>query len=224
MPYGLLHCLHAAAHSAEDKSLSAVHHRVKIPLCTSHFTAKTTELVLLKRICDPCYLSLIKSFLIPPTVVLSFSAASVLFFNLSVQPSSTHRLPVLSFSFFLHWSLPLILPLPQADMVLIADCWEIHDKGEPCSTDITEPFPLGKPHKEQLQHQHTGTAQWNRIINTKSCTIMMLLSSLRTIQHFLSNLFASTELLCLTANDGNQMCNVFSPRRCFIIFSELIDP
>lgn len=128
------------------------------------------------------------------------------------------------FPFFLHWSLPLILPLPQADMVLIADCWEIHDKGEPCSTDITEPFPLGKPHKEQLQHQHTGTAQWNRIINTKSCTIMMLLSSLRTIQHCLSNLFASTELLCLTANDGNQMCNVFSPRRCFIIFSELIDP
>lgn len=153
MPYGLLHCLHAAAHSAEDKSLSAVHHRlrwknwVKIPLCTSHFTAKSTELVLLKHICDPCYLSLIKSFLTPPTVVLSFSAASVLFFNLCVQPSSTHRLPVLSFSFFLHWSLPLILPLPQADMVLIADCWEIHDKGEPCSTDITEPFPLAEPHK-----------------------------------------------------------------------------
>lgn len=41
IPDGLLHCLHAAAHSSEDKSLSAVHHRlrwknwVKIPRCTS---------------------------------------------------------------------------------------------------------------------------------------------------------------------------------------------
>lgn len=41
IPDGLLHCLHAAAHSSGDKSLSAVHHRLrwknwlKIPRCTS---------------------------------------------------------------------------------------------------------------------------------------------------------------------------------------------
>lgn len=63
IPDGLLHCLHAAAHSSKDKSLSAVHHRLrwknwlKIPQCTSqcNLQQETT----FKHVCDHCNLDLL---------------------------------------------------------------------------------------------------------------------------------------------------------------------
>lgn len=61
IPDGLLHCVCAAAHSGKDKSLSAVHHRLRwknwlhgAQRC--NLQQETTEIVLFRHVCNHWYL------------------------------------------------------------------------------------------------------------------------------------------------------------------------
>lgn len=97
IPDGLLHCLHAAAHSGEDKSLSAIHHRlrwkngVKIPRFTSqrNLQQETTGMILCRHTCDHCYLGFLSSLYFTPLCFVFLCTIFILLYFLTFVSNFT---------------------------------------------------------------------------------------------------------------------------------------
>lgn len=155
IPDGLLHCLHAAAHSSEDKSLSAVHHRlrwknwVKIPRCTSEcsfYSKKLQEWYVFRHMCDGRCLCLFISFHYY-YILCSFVCFCSSFIQFSLLTSISNFISLCLFYLFLNGSVFLILSVPQQIRFWWLTAEKSIIKEGPAALTLQNHFLLTQPRK-----------------------------------------------------------------------------
>lgn len=232
IPDGLLHCLHAAAHSGKDKSLSAVHHRLrwknwlKIPQCTSqcNLQQETTEILLLRNTCDHCNLNLFIPSLFYSTLCFVFCMFhSALFSNCHLQLG---KVPYFIFSCIKDFPHSVV---PATDTILMtkedSQALTLQNHFLPTSLtgnyySSTNTLTQTESNKYKIMPKHLQKkflALLQTIRHRHTSKAYQTYCNWHIYQHLLS---------CLLANDANQSkYAAFSPqKKGFIVTSELSDP